>query len=78
MRAVLRLLLYELRRRRREKLFISEALRLNDHLLEDIGLRRDQLQPDGIHELDSPPRPRAARQPTVRRGVIAPALQGCG
>ena len=68
------------RRRWREALLVTYLLRLSDHQLADIGLRRDQLQPDGIRDLDLPPlRPkRAPARPALRRGAIRPSLQGCG
>ena len=67
-----------LRRHYREKILVVTLSRLNDHLLADIGLRRDQLQPDGIHDLDvQVPRRPAPRRP-ARRTVVRPSLQGCG
>lgn len=67
-----------LRRHYRETILVATLSRLNDHLLADIGLRRDQLQPDGIHGLDvEVPRRPEPRQP-VRRTVVRPSLQGCG
>jgi uncharacterized protein YjiS (DUF1127 family) len=67
-------------RRQREKVLVSQLLLLNDHLLADIGLRRDQLQPDGIHALDVAPPPETVRQRVVRSPgrAFAPHLQGCG
>ena len=66
---------------RRDVRRAATLMRLSDHHLADIGLRRDQVQPDGIHALDLPPRPRAlAKRPRApRRGAaIRPSLQGCG
>lgn len=67
------------RRRYREKQLVTTLLSLDDHLLADAGFRRDQLQPDGIRELDALPRPRPmARRPARRAAPVRPFLQGCG
>ncbi len=66
------------RRRHREKALVGRLLKLNDHLLQDIGLRRDQLQPDGIRELDVAPLRTSARRAPIRRPLRYPSLQGCG
>ena len=67
-----------LRRRTREKILVASLSRLSDHLLADAGFRRDQLQPDGIRDLDvQVPRRPEPRRP-LRRAVVRPSLQGCG
>ena len=69
------------RRWHREVRLAAALMRLSDHHLADIGLRRDQLQPDGIHALDLPQRPRLlSKRPAGRRRgtAIRPSLQGCG
>lgn len=58
----------------RRDALVGDLHRLSDHLLDDIGLRREQLdllrlKPPAVAE------PRAAR---VRRPVARPSLQGCG
>ena len=65
---------------RREARLAAELSRLSDHHLADIGLRRDQIQPDGIHALDLLPRPRSPSRPHAprRTPAIRPSLQGGG
>lgn len=58
---------------RRDRL-VAELRRMDDHLLRDVGLRRDQLDLLRLPRAPSPPGLlRPARAPASR-----PSLQGCG
>ncbi|MCW6508506.1 DUF1127 domain-containing protein [Lichenifustis flavocetrariae] len=62
-----------------ERQLVRRLLLLDDHLLKDLGLRREQLQPDGIHQVDVAPATavwRARHQ--TRAGMTRTSLQGCG
>lgn len=53
---------------------VEQLQRLSDHLLDDVGLRRDQLD----EMLLPPPTPPAPREKAVARLATRPSLQGCG
>ena len=53
---------------------VEQLQRLSDHLLDDVGLRRDQLD----EMLLPPSKPSAAREKAVARLAPRPSLQGCG
>ena len=63
----------------RERRLVSRLLLLNDHLLSDLGLRREQLQPGGIHHVDvAPPAMVPPDRGRNRAELPRASLQGCG
>ena len=58
---------------RRDRL-VGDLHRMDDHLLQDIGLRRDQLD---LLRLPPAPSPLGVLRPAVAP-VARPSLQGCG
>ncbi len=58
---------------------VDKLARLSDHLLADIGLRRDQLDSLRYTPPTAAPRAPERRAPAERRlGVVRPSLEGCG
>ena len=52
--------------------------RMDDHLLADIGLRRDQLESVILLPAASTPVRAQRREAASRQGASRPSLQGCG
>jgi uncharacterized protein YjiS (DUF1127 family) len=72
-------LTHRVRSRFTHKLLFEKLSRLDDHLLMDIGLRRDQLETVVLNAADDgvPSKP-LARQHTVAARRPQHSLQGCG
>ena len=56
---------------------VDALARMSDHLLEDIGLRRDQLHALRLQPLEIERRPRAPIG-RARPAGFRPSLKGCG
>ena len=63
--------------RHERRVLAKELLRLNDHLLADIGLRRDQVG-NGFGPIEDEPPRVPFRRSAVTHGRVNPSLQGCG
>ena len=66
-----------IRWRRERRALAREFRSLNDHLLEDIGLRRDQIG-DGGASLFREAKPFIRRHQPAPVARLRPSLQGCG
>ena len=70
-------LIRSIRRNRERRALAREFRSLNDHLLEDIGLRRNQVG-DGGAGLFREAKPLGKRRQPAPIACLRPSLQGCG